>query len=93
MTQAPSCSLDPTALAARVAAWRELTDALVSGVRTPTGAELAYRPEPGVAERLLALVEAEATCCPDLRLGVTLTLRIDAPEAMREWVGETFVPG
>ena len=93
MTEPPSCSLDPTALAARVADWRRLSGALVSAVRTPTGAELSYRPGPGVAERLLALVEAEAACCPDLELDVTLVLRVDAPEAMREWVGDTFVPG
>jgi len=63
------------------------------GRRTPTGAELAYRPDPGVTGRLLSLVAAEADCCPDLRLDVTLTLRIEAPAAMRDWVGETFVPG
>lgn len=93
MTDAPTCSLDDSALAARVAAWRELTAALVSADRTPTGAELRYRLDPGVAERLAALVEAEATCCPDLHLDATLTLRVDAPAAMREWVGDTFVPG
>lgn len=92
-TEAPPCSLDPVALAARVDAWRRLSHALVSAARTPTGAELAYRPDPGVAERLLALVEAEAACCPDLRLDVAVVLRVDAPERMREWVGDTFVPG
>jgi len=93
MNDAPSCSLDPNALAARMAAWRGLSAALTAGERTPTGAELTYRPDPGVAERLLALVDAEAACCPDLRLDVTLTLRVEAPEEMREWVGETFVAG
>ena len=92
-TNAPSCSLDRPALAARVAAWRELSAAVVAATRTDTGAELRYRPDPGVVERLAALVEAESSCCPDLRFDLTVTLRMAAPEGMRDWVGETFVPG
>ncbi len=37
---------------------------------------MCYRLEPGVAERLLALIEAEAECCPGLRFDATVTLLV-----------------
>ena len=68
------CSLDPNALATRMAEWRDLDKAALSRRQTPEGTEVRYRLEPGLAERLLELIAAEAECCPGLRFEATVTL-------------------
>ena len=93
MTDTPFCALDPHALAVRMEAWAALDRALVRRRLTATGAELLYRLEPGLAERLVELVAAEAECCPGLGLVATVTLTIEAPEEMRGRVAELFAPG
>ena len=92
MTDIPFCSLDPSALATRVAAWQDLDRARLSRRRTPTGAELRYRLEPALAERLLDLIRTEAGCCPGLTMTATLTLTVDASQEIRERVMELFAP-
>jgi hypothetical protein len=84
MTDTPSCSLDPDAFAARMAEWGGLDHAVLSRRATPTGAEVRYRLEPGLAERLLDLVRAEAACCPGLTFEATVVLAITAPREMRD---------
>ena len=74
MTDISSCSLDPDALAGRMAEWRELDRAALSRRQTPEGTEVRYPLEPALAERLLELIEAEAQCCPGLRFEATVTL-------------------
>ena len=74
MTDVPSCSLHPDALAARMAEWHDLDRAALSRRPTPEGTEVRYRLEPGLAERLLELVAAEAECCPGLRFEATVIL-------------------
>ena len=54
------CSLDDEALAQRRREWKEVAVASRVG---PS----AWRDEPGVRERLEALIAAEAECCPGLR--------------------------
>jgi hypothetical protein len=54
------CSLDEPELAQRLAEWREVGAA----ARVGPG---AWRDEPGVRERLEALIAAEAKCCPTVR--------------------------
>ncbi len=70
------CSLDPDALAARIAAWHELDGAALSRRTTPVGLEVRYRLEPGLAERLLELIAAEAECCPGLTFEATVSLSV-----------------
>ncbi len=79
MTDLSSCSLGPDALAARLAAWDDLGHAAISRQDTPDGTEVHYRLEPGVVERLLELVDAEAECCPGLRFDVALRLVVSRP--------------
>ena len=79
MTDVPFCSLDPDALAARMAAWNDLDRAALSRRQTPDGTEVRYRLEPGLAERLLELIAAEAQCCPGLRFDATVTLVVSEP--------------
>ena len=74
MTDASSCSLGPDALAARMVEWHDLDRAALSRRQTAEGTEVRYRLEPGLAERLLELIAAEAECCPGLRFDATLTL-------------------
>ena len=71
-----NCSLDPAALAARIAEWRELDRAALSRRTTPDGLEVRYRLEPGLAERLLELIAAEGECCPDLIFEATVSLSV-----------------
>ncbi len=92
MTPTGPCSLPPDALEERAEAWRGLNAALVAAERTASGAELRYRLDPAVAKTLLELIEAERHCCPSLRLEATTTVRIEAPDALRQWVASTFVP-
>ena len=54
------CSLDDEQLARRRREWKEVAAASRVG---PS----AWRDEPGVRERLEALIAAEAECCPGLR--------------------------
>ena len=68
------CSLDPDALATRMAAWRDLDRAALSRRQTTDGTEVRYPLDPGLAERLLELIAAEAECCPGLRFDATVTL-------------------
>ena len=63
-------------LVERAAAWRSLRHALIESKPTPTGAVLRYRLEPGMAEALLELLEAERQCCPSLSLEATVHLRL-----------------
>ena len=79
MPDAPFCSLDADALAARMAAWNDLDRAALSRRRTPEGTEVRYPLEPGLAERLLELIAAEADCCPGLRFEATVTLVVSEP--------------
>ncbi len=86
------CSLPADELEERVRAWQALSPALIRGEVTTTGAVLHYRLDPDVAEALSHLIEAERHCCPSLSFGVTMTVRIDAPEAVRPWLASTFLP-
>ena len=70
------CSLDPAALASRIAGWGELDRAALSRRTMPGGLEVRYRLEPGVAERLLELIAAEAECCPHLTFEATVSLSV-----------------
>ena len=70
------CSLDPDALATRIAEWRELDRAALSRRTTPEGLEVRYRLEPGLAERLLELIASEAECCPGLTFEATVSLSV-----------------
>ena len=79
MTDLPFCSLEPDALTERLAAWSDLDAALLSRRDTATGMEAVYRLEPGLAERLLTLIEAEGDCCPGLRFEATVTVTVTGP--------------
>ena len=76
MTDFSSCSLDPAALAARLATWGDLDRDALSRRTTPDGLEVRYRLAPGVAERLLELIAAEAECCPGLTFEATVSLSV-----------------
>ena len=54
------CSLDDEQLTQRRREWKEVAVASRVGPN-------AWRDEPGVRERLEALIDAEAECCPGLR--------------------------
>ena len=75
------CSLDPDALAARTAEWHDLDRAALSRRQTAEGTEVRYRLEPGLAERLLELIAAEAECCPSLRFDATVALVVSVHSA------------
>jgi SAM-dependent methyltransferase len=92
MTDHGPCSLSPDALADRVAAWRDLQEALMAAEPTSTGALLRYRLDRSVADAILDLVEAEGRCCPTLSFETSVTVRVEAPEELRAWVTSTFVP-
>ncbi len=70
------CSLDPAALAARLSEWGELDGAALSRRTTAEGVEVRYPLEPGLAERLLELIAAEAECCPGLRFEAVVTVSV-----------------
>jgi len=91
MTHTGPCSLSPQELDERVAAWHTLDDALVEAQTTETGAVLRYRPDPTVAAGLVRLIEAERACCPSISIDATITVSVDAAEALRPWVRSTFV--
>ncbi|CAN5201131.1 hypothetical protein BH18ACT4_BH18ACT4_11190 [soil metagenome] len=86
------CSLGPAALAERAREWNSIDGSLIGRQRTATGALLRYRLEPGVADALLELLEAERECCPDLSFTATVALSVDAPDRLRPWVADTFAP-
>ena len=91
MAHTSPCSLTADALQERIGTWQSLGRAWLGSERTATGAVVRYRLDPGVADTLLELLEAEGRCCPSLSLEATVTLRIEAPESMRQWVASTFV--
>ncbi len=89
------CSLDPAALAARLAEWGELDRAALSRRTTAEGVEVRYPLEPGLAERLLALIAAEAECCPFLAFDLSrangdLVLEISGPGEARPVIESFF---
>ena len=92
MTRHGPCSLSPEALEERGEAWHALSGAVLAAERTPTGALLCFELDRTVSQTLLDLIEAERACCPSLSFQATVTVRIEAPEALRGWVGATFVP-
>lgn len=57
------CTLSNPELIDRRAAWKDVEPALVDRVRTEEGFRVRFRSDPGVAERLRALVDAEGDCC------------------------------
>ena len=91
MDDSSCCALGPEALQERAAVWRSVGHALIGAEATPTGVGLRYRLEPGVAEVLLRLVEAERRCCPSLSLAATVHLSVDGPAETRPWIRETFL--
>ena len=90
MAQTPPCSLTDQALEQRMRTWGSLRSAWLGSEGTATGASVRYRLDPGVAQTLLELVEAEERCCPTLSFEATVTVHIEAPESMRAWVASTF---
>jgi hypothetical protein len=71
------CSLDDEQLAQRRLEWQEV------GAGSRVGPS-AWRDEPGVRERLEALIAAEAECCPGLRFDLrvedgVLQLEVEMP--------------
>jgi hypothetical protein len=58
-----ACTLLDTDGAARLARWRALSDARLGVQRLPDELVVRYRPQPGVAHELEALVAAERECC------------------------------
>ena len=93
MTDTPFCSLDADALAARMAAWGDLDHAAVARRVTESGAEVRYRLEPGLADRLLDLIQAESTCCPGLVFEATVTVAISAPPDIRAALRDIVAAG
>jgi hypothetical protein len=62
-----ACSLSAAGNAQRARAWARLReDALVCTEREGLAVTACWRPDPGVRERLDALVAAERECCPFL---------------------------
>jgi arsenite methyltransferase len=90
MAQSSPCSLTDQALQERLRHWSSLRNAEISREQTATGAVVRYRLDPGVAQILLELLEAERRCCPSLALEAAVELRFEAPESMRAWVHSTF---
>jgi hypothetical protein len=92
-----ACTLSASALEARGAELRALGgDGLIDFTREPTRAVLRFRPDPGIRERVDAIVAAESQCCAFLDLEVehrdeATVLTVSAPnggaETMHELVG------
>ena len=80
-----ACSLDGEELERRVAAATAVGRAALISHESANGRHrLRFRSTPEIRERLEAIVEAERSCCPFLRLELTLEgdailLRIEAP--------------
>ena len=66
-----ACTLGAADGAARLARWRELSDARLTVQRTPDQLVVLYRSQRGVCEELEALVAAERECCPFAEWEVT----------------------
>lgn len=91
-----ACGLDPAALPERLAEMRTLgDDALVAAEVAGTTAELRFSADPGVRDRLAAIVAAESSCCAFLALALHdepagIRLTAGAPEGaepvLAEWV-------
>ena len=92
MTHNGPCTLSPEAIEERIGAWHSLDRALVGARRTDTGAVLRYRLDVPVAAALVELIEAERRCCASVSFEATISLAIEAPEALRQWVASAFVP-
>ena len=86
MAQTSPCSFTDQALEQRIRTWGSLRSAWLGSERTASGAIVRYRLDPGVAQTLLDLLDAEGRCCPTLSFEATVTVRIEAPESMRAWV-------
>jgi hypothetical protein len=89
-----ACSLPAGELPERHRRWRALIDrALAERATIAAGVRLAFRPEPGVEEELLALAQLERDCCgfasfevkasPD-RVTLEVTSSGDGVAAVRE---------
>ncbi|HVE69576.1 MAG TPA: hypothetical protein VNB64_13445 [Solirubrobacteraceae bacterium] len=78
----PACTLAPTALNDRIEEITAIgTDSLIAAV---SETEFRFRADDETRKRLHALVEAEASCCAQLKLELTerddhLTLTVDGP--------------
>ena len=57
------CSLSAPELVERRTAWKDVEPSLVDRVRTEDGFRVRFRRDPGVAESLRVLVDAEGDCC------------------------------
>jgi hypothetical protein len=80
-----ACTLDGAEAAARVSAWKQLTDAALLGrERTGAGIRLTFRAGAGVAEQLERLIELEGQCCAWMSFDVTdgdgLVVDVSAPD-------------
>lgn len=79
-----ACTLEPTDLPARLAAWHAVAAESVGEEGVDGGVRLRFARTPGLAGRLAELAEAEQGCCGffEFRLGLTpdaVTLDITAP--------------
>jgi hypothetical protein len=70
-TDPHGCKLDHTEMAARLAAWREVSGRAVSRVVEGTRITSVYPSDPDVVRRLRDLIAAEAECCDFLAFTVT----------------------
>jgi hypothetical protein len=81
-----ACSLTATDADERAERWRRLLDrSLLDRAATPRGLRLTFRPDPGVAAEVDALVAAERECCAFLTLTVErsdalIALDVAAPD-------------
>jgi hypothetical protein len=88
------CSLDADRLSERLARMSALgRSSLISADATERGAKFWFRPEGATAERLAAIVAAEADCCAFLAIDVreepnALRLTIEAPEGAEPVIEE-----
>ena len=89
-----ACTLSAGALEARGAELRVLGgDGLVDVAQGPTRADLYFRPDPEIRERVDAIVAAESECCAFLDFRVehgdeATVLTISAPNGGAEMVHE-----
>jgi hypothetical protein len=97
-----ACSLDADRLSKRLAGMSALgRSSLISAESTDRAANLRFRPGDDTAERLAAIVAAEAECCAFLAMDVRkepngLRLTIEAPdgaEPVLEEIVEAFRGG
>ena len=65
-----ACSLSNDDLQGRMLAWRELGATAIDRTLEPGRVTTTYPPDPAIAERLDALIAAEAECCAFLEFDV-----------------------